>query len=70
MAFKNYRFLVQHSKTKAMQEILVEAHTFPEAASLAYIETHNLKADNGDKWNIVSATEEDYRLGNNIGDLP
>lgn len=53
-----------------MQEILVEAHTFPEAASLAYIETHNLKADDGDKWNIVSATEEDYRLGNNIGDLP
>jgi|TARA_R110002020_G_scaffold11386_10_gene42940 hypothetical protein len=70
MAFKNYRFLLQHSKTKETQEILVEAHTFPEAATLAYINSHNLKKDDGDKWNIVSATEESYRLGNNTGDLP
>ena len=70
MAFKRYRFLLQHSRTSEIHEMFVEAHTFPEASSKVYVAAHNLKKNDGDRWKIVSATEEDYRLGKNTGDLP
>lgn len=70
MAFKNYRFILQHPKTGETLEVFIEAHTFPEAASAAYVNSHNLKRDGEDKWDIVSAIEQSYMLGSNTGDTP
>tara|TARA_R110000737_G_C14497157_1_gene471300 strand:- start:739 stop:951 length:213 start_codon:yes stop_codon:yes gene_type:complete len=70
MAFKNYKFILQNPKTGETFEVPIEAHTFPEAASAAYVYSHNLKSDGDDRWDIVSATEQSYMLGNNTGDIP
>tara|TARA_R100000664_G_scaffold33717_1_gene51686 strand:- start:1874 stop:2065 length:192 start_codon:yes stop_codon:yes gene_type:complete len=59
MPFKEFKFLLQNKSNGDIEEMIVEAHTFPEAASQAYVECNNLRKGS-DTWTIVSAVDQQF----------
>jgi len=64
MALRTFKFVLKCINTSGTHELVVEAHTFPQAASEVYVEAHKLRAGKNE-WRIVSAIDETSRIGEN-----
>ena len=60
MPIKQFEFIIQSSSTGKTESILVEAHTFPQASTEAYVACNN-RREGSETWSIVSAVDKRYQ---------